>query len=428
MITSGSGLTLGGCHIGRTAALFLCLYIVLVSKSVVWAMDPAQLFEKHKVAVVKIQATGLLSNGKHSDPNAYVGSGFIIYSGKQHTVILTAAHVIGHKSEWDQENDKPRRKVRVEGLDKHGKLVEHAANARVYKQDDADDWAILMVDGEGYSCLNPGDPNSITQGDSGTLIGYESDSMIPGFNDGPVTNSSVVVYGFVLRFKMNVIKGQSGGPVLDKQGYVLGIASNNELDKRGHHIGVPISLLLQSLKPLLPDGAVGQCISTAPPVSSPVFQKKNRASIPDVLDGRWYGVFREYAKSADKERLDREQVYLTVAELQVTGKSFTPGREWTLSGFHKKYPKRDLRIIVLHYAEVDTNEVSIGSVVVEPIIRPRQVLESTITGALKWTRSRKHLPAYGGTSPRSPLEMDQGKMAESSIFPTDWSSGYEFSQ
>jgi len=368
MTTPDSGLTLGGCHIGRTAVLFPCLYIILVANSVVWALDPGQLYDKHKYAVVKIHATGTLSSGKRSDPNAYVGSGFIIYSGPLKTVILTAAHVIGKKSEWDQENGAPKRKVSVKVLNEHGTLVD-LVPVDVFDQPDNQDWAILHANGTGYSCLNVGDPLKFSPGDTGVLMGYESDSEVPGVATGTATTATTT-YGPILRINnMNVINGQSGGPILDENGQVVGIASGNEEGgKHGVHIAVPISLPSSSLQTLLPPNSFGKCKSGGPPVSPTADPEKNGPSIHNninILAGRWYGVFREYDTDKVEQRLTHEQVDLTVTGAQITGKSYTPGREWQLSGYYKEDPKNHVHIMILHYFEVDPSVVSLGSMVVE---------------------------------------------------------------
>jgi tetratricopeptide (TPR) repeat protein len=261
MISSNSLLAKSSHRIFRVVCCFLFLF-VFVPNCAVWAIVGAQLFEEHKAAVVKLEITGWLSNGKRLTP-LRPGTGFIIYSGKPHTVILTAAHVIGPRSEWEQKDGKAQREVRVKSLDDHGKLVLLADNARVHEQNDAQDWAILLIDGEGYSCLEPGDPLSVAPGDFGALIGYEADSKVPGYADGKVTKTSVEVerYGFVLRLNMDVIEGQSGAPILDTHGRVLGIASGNERDKLGYHIGVPVSLPAASFQSLIPPGGTGNCIS-----------------------------------------------------------------------------------------------------------------------------------------------------------------------
>src|SRR5258708_33148472 len=122
----------------KTSVIACLISLVLAVASVTsgHAQSPAQIFETYKQAIVKIAVTGLDAEGRTRTP--IIGSGFIVYSDK-YTLMLTAAHLLGSNSrhqssnpDWQVTNGRIERKIKIEGLDEHGRLVEFSPDASVF--------------------------------------------------------------------------------------------------------------------------------------------------------------------------------------------------------------------------------------------------------------------------------------------------------
>jgi hypothetical protein len=209
------------------------------------------IYHSFRHSVVKISVEGTKQNGEPHFPEN-VGSGFIVHSKNGQTVVVTAAHVVEKRSYWEaSDTDKPRRTIKISKLNSNDNLVEIATDVAVIEQDDDEDWAILQFNGSEYPATHMGD--SIGVAENAYLLGFPANSPVVDYSPGDVKAFNYVEEIPFLRLHMAVEKGQSGGPIFDNTGRVVGIASANDRDVRfDFHLSVPINRLKGELVKWIP--------------------------------------------------------------------------------------------------------------------------------------------------------------------------------
>ena len=214
-------------------------------------LDASALYASTAPGVVDITSNGVTDTSQSTSPfggpqqqdTTATGTGFVV-DGKGH--ILTAAHVVnGASSVTVTFQDGTTRKATVLG------------------QDNATDVAVLSVDASGLT-LHPlalGSSSSLQVGDSVAAIGdpftYQR-SMSTGIVSGldrtiSAPNGFTVAHAIQTDAALN--PGNSGGPVLDASGKVIGIvdqiATNGSSDtSSGVGFAVPIDLVKSELTSL----------------------------------------------------------------------------------------------------------------------------------------------------------------------------------
>jgi putative serine protease PepD len=214
------------------------------------SLDASALYQSTSAGVVSITARGIASNGAVSpfgqSPDSQAtasGSGFVIDAQGR---ILTAAHVVDGASQ-----------ITVTFRDGTSRTAE------LLGQDDATDVAVLKVDPSGLSLhpLELGSSASLGVGDAvaaiGDPFGYER-SMSTGIVSGldrtiEAPNGFTVAHAIQTDAALN--PGNSGGPVLNAAGQVIGIAdqvaTNGSSDSNsGVGFAVPIDLVKSELSKL----------------------------------------------------------------------------------------------------------------------------------------------------------------------------------
>jgi putative serine protease PepD len=220
-------------------------------------LNSSAVFASVSPGVVEIAASGVRSTqsgpfGQGSAPSTATGSGFVV-DGEGH--IVTAAHVIdGASSVKVTFSDGVTRTATVTG------------------KDDATDVAVLKVDPSGLNLhpLKLGSSASLGVGDAvaaiGSPFGYE-ESLSTGIVSGldrtiQAPNGFTVSHAVQTDAAMN--PGNSGGPIVDSSGRVIGIAdqiATNGSAEQSSGVGfaVPIDLV----KSELPDLQVGRPVAHA---------------------------------------------------------------------------------------------------------------------------------------------------------------------
>jgi S1-C subfamily serine protease len=220
-------------------------------------LDAKSIYASASPGVVEISATGTGSTlpnpfGRGSSPSTSTGSGFVV-DGKGH--IVTAAHVVDGATS-----------IKVTFSDGTSRTATLAG------KDDGTDVAVLKVDPSGLT-LHPlalGSSASLEVGDAvvaiGSPFGYE-ESMSTGVVSGldrtiQAPNGYTVAHAIQTDAALN--PGNSGGPILDSSGRVIGIAdqiaTNGSSDQSsGVGFAVPIDLVADELDNL----AAGQTVEHA---------------------------------------------------------------------------------------------------------------------------------------------------------------------
>ena len=164
---------------------------------------------------------------------------FVIYSGNSagsgfaigENTVVTNAHVIAN------END-----ITIYGYD--GKTY----RASVYLIDASFDIAVLSVDGGVFSPLEIGDSDSIKAGDDIYAIGAPK-SLDYTLTKGVVSNKSRRFGSYTyIQIDAAINSGNSGGPLLNSKGQVIGVNSMKMSDAEGIGLSIPISSVVSFME------------------------------------------------------------------------------------------------------------------------------------------------------------------------------------
>ena len=164
-------------------------------------------------------------------PSKYSGTGFLV-SGNGY--IVTAYHVVKSSDSVFIENEKfGRLKVSV-----------------VYKNPDTDVALLLIID-EQFKNLHPvpfairGSEGAL--GESVYTLGYPRNEIVYG--DGTISATSGYEQNeSSYQISIPVNPGNSGGPMIDQQGAVIGIINGVQTDARGTAFAVKSNVLLDEIK------------------------------------------------------------------------------------------------------------------------------------------------------------------------------------
>ena len=185
----------------------LCAVILLFASTVsVFAMD-FDAEEKYKSIFVVYSGN-------------YVGSGFAVGTN----TVVTNAHVIGNANDislYTYQGDIYR--------------------ASIYLIDNTLDIAILSVESAEFIPLEIGDVDSLKIGDDIYAIGAPK-SMNYTLTKGVISNKDRVIYGqSYIQIDAAINSGNSGGPLLNASGQVVGVNSMKLSDAEGIGLAIPIS-------------------------------------------------------------------------------------------------------------------------------------------------------------------------------------------
>ncbi len=172
-----------------------------------------------------------------------LGSGFIV-DAEGH--VLTNSHVIGRANVISVQLD--------DGREVPAKLV--GMERRV-------DLAVLDIDVEGLQPLELGDSARVMVGDYVVAIGNPfglSNTVTAGIVSaiGREVTSEVPGYSDFIQTDASINTGNSGGPLVDLQGRVIGINTMVSAEGQGIGFAVPINMVKQVLPQILAHGSVAR--------------------------------------------------------------------------------------------------------------------------------------------------------------------------
>ncbi len=247
------------------------------------AQTQQALFETAKSAIVKIRVEGFNPNNRRKEPEE--GSGVIVFSKRNVTVIVTAAHVIGSSQTLQQLNpdwlvndlDRTiRRTIKVLAFNQNGVLSEVSASADVIGHDEQRDIAVLSFAGGGFPTLqiSTSFERLMSELTDALALGFEKGHSIVSFNSGKGKIEASPRFGFGFIIDARVDEGRSGGPVLNlRDGKVVAIASHN-LGSGARHEASPIAfaapILTNFYRSIGEEGA---------PESAAIFRRSGKASV-----------------------------------------------------------------------------------------------------------------------------------------------------
>ncbi len=203
---------------------FLLVFTILVSLyGLSFAEFPAvKVYEKTSKNVVLIIA-------KDEGAGSMIGAGSIISDSG---IISTNAHVV-----IDKATSKPFSQIRVflkpdrvTGNFRKDLVNKHKAKILAYDLDL--DLAILQAEDipAGTGIIELADPDEIKTGEEAVAIGHPEQgglwTLTYGRISGEIENQNSIEGKNVFQTDASVNRGNSGGPLLDKRGYMIGINSN----------------------------------------------------------------------------------------------------------------------------------------------------------------------------------------------------------
>ena len=218
--------------------------------------DPASIYDSRSGGVVTIYAQ---FDGRPAAEHAAQGSGFVV---SREGYILTSAHVV--TTAGPDETGEPKEADRVYVGFRDGDRVE----AAVLGWDVFDDVAVLKVDPDGHA-LAPvplGDSSRVVVGEPvaalGSPFGNES-SLSVGVVSATGRSISSLTSGYnvgdAIQTDAPITHGNSGGPLFDARGRVIGINAQIRSDSgqsEGVGFAIPINAAKRSFRQLVRNGRV----------------------------------------------------------------------------------------------------------------------------------------------------------------------------
>jgi Trypsin-like peptidase domain len=211
------------------------LIICFLSNSYAYAQDLNCLFTSSKHSVVQIEFDYRVRNegvGKSK------GSGFII-SPSGH--ILTNAHVVRPQIAGTIESSKISVKV--------GSITSDALEATLVHKNDLSDVALLKISAslgrQPWQFLPISERRTFPVGDEMTAMGFPLNSDLTVTTRGRKTAENVLMDGNLMPFwqtDLPLNHGNSGGPVFDPFGTIIGIATAKSINGQSMSYILPISM------------------------------------------------------------------------------------------------------------------------------------------------------------------------------------------
>lgn len=181
-----------------------------------------QLTDSARKSIVVVTFTG--RDGR----NQGLGTGFVI---SEDGLIATNLHVIGEGRPISvQANDGRKFEVKsIEGFDRHVDL------------------AVIRVEATGLTPLSLGDSNEVRQGQSVIALGNPQ-GLKYSVVSGVISGTQEINRQSMLQLAIPIEPGNSGGPVLDRQGRVLGIVTMKSAVTENLGFAMPVNELKELLR------------------------------------------------------------------------------------------------------------------------------------------------------------------------------------
>ena len=204
-------------------------------------MKPLRALLSLLLAAAMLSASALSANAIGFDAEAAYESVFVIYSGNAlgsgfavgENCIVTNAHVI------DKQND-----ICVETYDGH------VYPAVLLGIDESEDLAALVIEDASFPYLKPADLSAMKIGDDIYTIGAPK-GMAYTLTKGTVSSKSRIIgYKSYIQIDAAINEGNSGGPLLNDNGEVLGVNTLKMSDSEGIGLAIPVNRVRDFLKSL----------------------------------------------------------------------------------------------------------------------------------------------------------------------------------
>ncbi len=171
---------------------------------------PAQVFASVSGAIVEVSCQTVINENGMMTEGVFTGSGFLI---SQDGYIVTNYHII----EGAQSVE-----IATASGDRYA--------AQIVGVDEGNDFALLKIEAEGMPCVEFGSSDALAIGDQVVAIGYPLTSGSPTLTVGYISakNRVITTEGrtiSMLQTDAAINSGNSGGPLLNMKGQVIGITT-----------------------------------------------------------------------------------------------------------------------------------------------------------------------------------------------------------
>jgi len=115
-------------------------------------------------------------------------------------------------------------------------------SAQIVKLDLKTDLAVLKVEGSGFSYLTFGKPDELKIGDCVLSIGYRNSGEIGKVRVTGIDHIGLFRTENYIKTSAFIVLGDSGGPLLNDKGEVIGINTAALIDKEGKYLGESLAI------------------------------------------------------------------------------------------------------------------------------------------------------------------------------------------
>ncbi|MBQ9806673.1 MAG: trypsin-like peptidase domain-containing protein [Clostridia bacterium] len=169
----------------------------------------------------------------------------------------------------------------------------------------ADDVAVLKIEGNNYPTLSIGDSDALRVGETLVAVGHPLGIEAPWTTTQGIVsalNREITVQGTYEHYEVSMFQtdaalnpGNSGGPICNLRGEVVGIVSRKMIDSEGLSLALPINGCIEIIDTIISDGHAKNVVSSI---------SKTRPNIgisgSDILEGECYTVNnRTYTAETD---------------------------------------------------------------------------------------------------------------------------------
>ena len=148
---------------------------------------------------------------------------------------------MGTDDEWflDPNTQTRDRQIRITGIDTNSRPVTYSEQATFVDHNPRQDLAVLQISGSNYRPMQLGHSTEASEMTKTYAIGFGTRDQPAPF-EGKVTLSSDTKNNGWMRLDMNLTAGDSGGPVFNDAGHVVGIVVAGLANAKGIVFAVPI--------------------------------------------------------------------------------------------------------------------------------------------------------------------------------------------
>jgi len=198
--------------------------ICLLWRSILFALTPKEIVERYEESIVTVQI-----EDKDGFPLA-LGSGFSI----KPNIIVTNYHVI--KSAFN---------VKIKPYKKNQLL-----NGKIIEKDESRDIAIVGVYGSSFKPMGMGDSNLVAKGEPIVVIGNPLGEFEGTITEGIISGFRKINGVSFLIISAPISPGNSGSPILNTEGQVIGIATETMVKGQNLVLGIAINYVKNLLNEL----------------------------------------------------------------------------------------------------------------------------------------------------------------------------------